>query len=277
MTKFADDHNDYCSDIHQVHSVLLELYAELRRICDKYGLLLFLTGGSALGAVRHRGFIPWDDDMDVALPRNDYERLALLAEQELPGHIKLVWIPRICQYKLIDTRYRVLLNENYRKLIDDNEQSCVAIDIQPLDGVPKGIKGKIHSIRVLSYRAFYKMCSPERIIYDEEWRKTWELLLIKTLALFSYFFKDENYWKTKFLSEMKKYSYESCEIIADYVGKYKFKDIYPKEWWEPGRLTEFENTTVLIPSNYDKYLSNIYGNYMALPEKSERVMHSYSD
>ena len=94
-------------DIRNIQQILLDMYRELDKLCEKYDLKIFLTGGSVLGAIRHKGFIPWDDDMDVALPRDDYEKLIGIAEKELPEHLKIVWISRPFHYRLIDTRYEL--------------------------------------------------------------------------------------------------------------------------------------------------------------------------
>ena len=260
-------------DIRNIQQILLDMYRELDKLCEKYDLKIFLTGGSVLGAIRHKGFIPWDDDMDVALPRDDYEKLIGIAEKELPEHLKIVWISRPFHYRLIDTRYELKLNTAYSKLLDSDEQAFISIDIQPFDGVPKGLLGKMHSLKTLAFRACYKMCSPDRIIYDESWREGWETRLLKLLKHFKYLFKNEEIWKKRFDKAMKQYDYKLCGNIADYVGKYKFKDIYPKNWWEPGQKVEFENIRVLVPSEYDRYLKAIYGDYMKLPPERERIVH----
>lgn len=260
-------------DIRSIQLILLDMYLELAKICENNNLKIFLTGGSVLGAIRHKGFIPWDDDMDVALPRCDYEKLFDIAKNELPKHLKMIWVSRPFHYRLIDTRYKIELNYEYRKLLDNSEQSYVSIDIQPFDGVPEGIIGKIHSVRTLAYRACYKMCSPERIIYNEPWRKSWEKALLKVLVFFRFLFNNEELWKSRFDKAMKQYDYKLCSNIADYVGKYKLNDVYPKSWWEPGKRVKFENTMVLVPSEYDKYLTAIYGDYMKQPTDKERVVH----
>lgn len=268
-----DDKKTGEMNIQEIHAVLIELFNELVKVCQKHNFALYLTGGSVLGAVRHNGFIPWDDDIDVALPRYDYKKLFEVAEKELPSHLKLVWISRACHYRLVDTRHRVKLNDNYSKILSEKEYECVAIDIQPFDGVPTGVVGTIHCFRVMAFRALYKMCSPERVIYDEKWRKKWEIWLIRMIKLFSFALSDEDYWRNKYLEAMQKYDYADCNVIADFVGKYKFNDVYPKKWWEPGLIVDFENVKAMIPSEYDKYLSKIYGKYMEIPKENEKVIH----
>lgn len=97
--------------------------------------------------------------------------------------------------------------------------------------------------------------------------------MIGIVSKFTFLLKDSEYIAQKYDDSLRKYSYEGSKYIADFVGKYMFKDIYPKKWWEPGVYMQFEDTRMLIPKEYDKYLSRIYGDYMRIPEKEERDLH----
>lgn len=259
--------------IRDIQNILLDIYKIVDEICQKHDWTLFLTGGSVLGAVRHQGFIPWDDDMDLALPREDYEKFAQIAPKELPDYLQLVWMKRPHHYRIVDVRYEVQLNNVYQQAINEGEKSFVSVDLQPFDGVSQyRVLELLHSVRVMFYRAAYKMCNFQKVRIEST-RPKWELVLIAVLKKVSFLFTKEEKLKYKFDKETKKYSYKDSRYIADFVGKYIFKDIYPKSWWEPGIMAAFEDVQVRIPSEYDKYLSRIYGDYMKIPDEKEQITH----
>lgn len=259
--------------IKDIQKILLNTYKVVDDICKKHNWKLFLTGGSVLGAVRHQGFIPWDDDMDLALPREDYEKFAQIAPKELPDYLQLVWMKRPHHYKLADIRYEMKLNSDSQKAMNEGDKSYVSIDIQPFDGLPTIKLFRLeHCMKVMYYRVSYIMCNPQKICIGRG-RKKWELFLIFVLKKFSFCFKKEEESQNKFDRTMRRYNYGNSEYIADFVGKYKFRDTYPKSWWEPGIMVAFEGVQVRIPSEYDKYLSRIYGDYMKIPDEKEQITH----
>lgn len=259
--------------ISDIQNILLNIYKSVDEICRKHNWKLFLTGGSVLGAVRHHGFIPWDDDMDLALSRDEYEEFVRVGKEELPEYLKLVWMKRPHFYKIADSRYELELNNVYRKTINEGEKTYVSVDLQPFDGLTKyKLIAFFHCIKVLFYRMAYKMCDSQKV-YEDPWRRRWEIFLIALLKRMPSLFKEEEKSQQKFDKAMKKYSYKKSKYIADFVGKYKFRDTYPKSWWEPGIVVPFEDIQVRIPSEYDKYLSRIYGDYMKIPDEKEQITH----
>lgn len=259
-------------DIKEIQKALLEDYIVVSNICKAHNLKLFLTGGSVLGAVRHNGFIPWDDDMDLALPREQYEEFINNYSKELPDYLNVIIKVRNRHAAIIDNRYKASFRKEAAAFVD-GENEYLSMDLQALDGTPNNaIFRFLHSTKVMINRVCYKMCDSS-YIYLDNWRKPWERILIRMLKRFEYLFnKPEKYCK-RWEESMCKYPYEHSDIIADYMGKYKYKDIYPKDWWEPGIMHNFEGIGVLIPSKYDKYLSQIYGEYMKIPTDEEKFIH----
>lgn len=261
-------------DIREIQRVALGIYKETVKVCSKHGWKLFVTGGSALGAVRHQGFIPWDDDMDMALPREQFELFVAHANEELPKYIRVKANKGVIGYRIVDTRYEIQLDDFFADVqLKEGEQGYVFVDIQAFDGVPENaLRRFLHSIRVFGWRICFRLCDTEKL-HTAKWRSKTANLLISLVKKCSIRLKNPEKYMQRHMKAMMAYSYENSSYIADYYGKYRFRDIYPKAWWEPGKLVKFEDTKVRIPSEYDKYLTRIYGNYMVMPDEKERVVH----
>ena len=248
--------------------LVLDIYKMFSQICNKRHIRYWVTGGTVLGAVRHKGFIPWDDDMDVALARKDLDDLVRDFYDLFPPYYKLYWSPRGQQYRIVDTRHKVEIDENSEGIFEAGQEVYLYLDIQPFDGVPDCIFSRIiHSCIVMFWRSCLKLKDKSRL---RKKRKMVERIIIFVFSLFSFALPKTSYLEKKYDEAMRKYDFCQCNYIADFVGRYLFKDIYPKKWWEPSIELAFEDITVPIPNNYDAYLSRIYGNYMEIPKEMEK-------
>ncbi|MBO5867860.1 MAG: LicD family protein, partial [Oscillospiraceae bacterium] len=137
-----------------LHQVDMDIAKAVVALCDKHGLTYYMLGGSMLGAIRHKGFIPWDDDIDFGMPREDYERFLELAPTELPKHLKVVNYrndPNYMYYitRILDTETKVI----EERIGNDNKYTNASIDIFPIDGTPNNpILRKIYFFRVMYHR-----------------------------------------------------------------------------------------------------------------------------
>ena len=257
--------------IRNIQKRLIYIYMCISEICDKYDWKLFLAGGSMLGAVRHNGFIPWDDDMDFAMPRHEYEQFIQIAQKELPECIRLKWKRRGHFLMIYDERYEIALNKTGTEAFGG--KGYVHVDLMPIDGMPNNKFIRIiHSFRVLAYRVCFKLADSSKI-YQALWRPKWQNILIGIIHKIPSPFHNEQKWENKWDKVMKKYKYEECNWVGILCGKYHLRDIYPKEWWGEGTIAEFEGLNVRIAKEYDKYLTQIYGNYRVLPEEGKRFVH----
>lgn len=259
----------------KLHDEEIKIANYFVEICKKNNLQYFMMGGTLLGAIRHKGFIPWDDDMDFALSRKDYERLydILMAENNSEYIIK--------HYKLNNNKdYPMKIESNVVQLKDTSTGNEIIrnvwIDIFPLDGMPSNrIKLNIKKIKLLVLRALFKLSQLSQVSLENHSRSKLEKLIIKLGEIFKLeYFINEKKMLNYLDKELTKDEFESSDIIVNFMGAYKFKEMFPKEIYMESMLFEFEDIYLNGPKNYDTVLSQMYGDYMELPNIDERNKHN---
>lgn len=244
-------------------------------ICKAYHLKYYLAEGTLLGAVRHNGFIPWDDDIDICMPREDFEKFANIAINELP-------LNYICKFRhdtdiwgtmrISNKSHKICREMNDRKL-----KLFVSIDIFPIDGFPKNkIKQKLHWIRLLFRFAMFKFTQFDQIDMKKE-RSLLSYLVIVFAAWFPVWkLFDKRTELQKLTTALKAYPYSSSENVINFFSEYSKKDIglpqniMDKKLFGEGKLSLFENEYLIIPKDAEKVLEKEYGDYMLLPPLQER-------
>ena len=245
-----------------------ELFISFISVCEKLNLKYYLLGGTLLGAVRHQGFIPWDDDIDVGMPREDYEIFLEKGQALLPDGFFLQSYKSDPNYPNCFAKIR---NSNTTYL-ETSVKNCdmnhgVFIDIFPLDYYPDDKKTKDRFI-------FKKNLLNIRIssVYQSK-RKKLKVRLISFLLKLRY-----PSYKMAVKKREKLYkSISTGSMLANYGGAWGAKEIVPKEWYGEGVWLEFEGLSVRAPIEYDKWLSQVYGDYMQLPPADKRCPHHYVD
>ena len=247
----------------------LEMAEYFVQFCKENNLLCYLCGGGAIGTLRHKGFIPWDDDLDFFMPRKDYEKLAQLWPQKA------------------DSRYQLSKsNENYidRNLfitIRDTQTTCIkpyqqdldiphglALDVLPLDYYPtNGLSRKKQVIAALVYSLFCAQTIPEKHGGIMKWGSQALLALVPSKKL------RYKIWK-KAEVEMTKYTKEESDGITELCsGPYYMKKKYPISSFDDALWLPFEETELPIPVGYDAYLKTAFGDYMTPPPVEKQVAH----
>lgn len=248
----------------------LELLSELQRVCKKYHLRYFAINGTLLGAVRHNGFIPWDDDLDVIMPRPDYEKLTEIAKTEFQ---KPFYLQNEFTSKKYYRSYSRLRNSNTTAVpeMDWNIEECngIFIDIFPLDGYSKD---EIRNKKVLK-KINRQIFLANNFIYGKQYTSH---RLIHLGLLYGVAFLDLFGFYTKLLKNTRKIQninpYDESEILYSLVHGEVLK--YKKEWFNE-KIVNFEDMKICIPSGYDEILKMIYGSYMDLPPVEKRgVRHN---
>lgn len=236
----------------------LEILKAFISVCEKNGLRYYLLEGTCLGAVRHGGVIPWDDDIDVGLPRKDYEKLMEAAQKDLPDYYFLQNFKTDPQYpncfaKIRDSRTTFI--ESSIKDLKINHG--IYIDVFPLDFYPAG-SGRIFKLRALLFKAsssgafssaslkirFLRCIS--RVFYPG----------IKTAQL-----KYDAYLKA--LPESDK--------MTNVFSAWGDREIVPASWYGEGAKLSFNGIEATVPAEYKKYLTKIYGDYMTPPPPEKRI------
>lgn len=261
------DNNEVLS---KLHNVLLELLCEFDRICKKHNIQYFLDSGTALGAIRHGGFIPWDDDLDVGMMRDDYNKFLKVAFSEV-GEKYVVLTkevdPAYNKYhaKLVrkNTIYPEPTNKNYK-------YRGISIDIFPFDKISNDLEKRRNDFKI---DLFYK-----RVIGLKKSKKNRTSILkislhylLKFLPMSLLEKRLYNLWTQHNDTES---SYVTCYL---YRMLLKRSIVFPKSLFLPVKQINFEGGEYPIMKNYEEYLSLMYGDYMKLPPENEREFHLCGD
>ncbi|ARW20157.1 MULTISPECIES: LicD family protein [Pediococcus] len=259
-------------ELRKLQLIDINILNEVVDILEENKLRYFLIAGTLLGAVRHKGFIPWDDDMDIAMPRKDYDKFLDIFSKKLPPylHVKNFMTDSTFKYyitRIIDDRYKVqeIRNENI-----DESITNISIDIFPIDGVPdNSLKRQIYYFKILTYRALISLIQKENIDKARK-RKMWERIAIfigTKVPLRKIINPNKLHYRIDRL--LKKQSNNS-KYAGSIMGAYRTKEIMPRKYFGEGKKYTFEGRTFRGPTDYDSYLKHMYGNYMELPDIEEQ-------
>lgn len=256
----------------EIKNIELQLLVDFDRFCKENNLYYTLCGGTLLGAIRHKGFIPWDDDIDVLMPRPDYERLINNIKIDYNCFLEyekvLHWKNGSLNYpfiKLVDTR--TVLDAAYYN--SDLGVNNIWIDIFPIDGNPADSRKlkKIYN-RSLYFRKILCIKLAQRGEGKTLIKRILKPLLINLLSLLS-FSK-----LCKYIDDLSKtYDFDESKYIGGILWGYGPQErIDKKEYMTPIKV-EFEGHLFNAPSNYHEYLSGLYKDYMQLPPEDQRTVH----
>jgi len=254
-----------------VQNGLFAILQYIRDVCDRNGLRYYLAYGTLIGAVRHQGFIPWDDDMDVHMPREDFLRFADILKQEPHPYYRLLSketsseVTRIIP-KMIDSRTRLKQNSPLR---EEKIPWGIFVDIFILDGA-----GNTRGEAEATYRKAFSLFS--------HWRRTMKKMFVpgeNSVYTFLVWFKHIpekimgcRYWIKKHDAFCKRKAYDDCIYVSalDAGTKEPDRNIWKREWFGEGTAVTFNGETFRAPANWDAVLRPEYGDYMTPPPQEER-------
>lgn len=258
----------------QLKQIELDILKQFIKICQQLNLNYYVIGGTLLGAVRHKGFIPWDDDIDVGMLRKDYEVFVEQAQKLLPSPYFLQTYQTDAQYPHNFAKIRNSSTTFIEKSVSHKSiNHGVYIDVFPLDYYPSGyLASKWFDFK---FKTLHARIRSEFILTDKElpfYRRFVNWVCMKLAKLI---YPDVRIALAKREKLMK--SLSSSLLVANLCGAWGKKEIVPAEWYGPGTLVEFEELSYRAPVAYDKWLRQVYGNYMQLPPEEKRKAHHYTD
>ncbi len=255
--------------MNDIQNIIIDLFIEFKSICDKLGLNWYLVNGSALGAVKYNGFISWDDDMDIGMPRKDYEIFINKAHEMLPEHI---FVQNYRTDKNFPHIYTKLRNSNTAfiersiKHLDMNHG--IYLDIFPLDEYPED-KTEQERLR-----------KREKLLY-------WKIICaIDDKSKFKIRFRNAVFralgFKRRTAESIHKLNvlisgYKESGLICNHEDRMSSKRVILKEIYGKGKKAVFEGIEVNIPEKYDEYLTLKYGDWRKEPPKEKQKSHHKAD
>ncbi|MCI1741501.1 MAG: LicD family protein [Prevotella sp.] len=248
------------------------------KVCENNNLRYYAAAGTTIGAVRHHGFIPWDDDVDIQMPRKDYDKFLSIMSSMKNSPYKII-------YPQINSDYYLQFAKVYddkATLLERNDQRCLIgpfVDVFSKDGCPDN-DGKTEELftKYHYYQGFWNNSveywnSKEYI--HQFFSLKWKYLIKHTLC---HVFKIPiRKWAFKGMHNIESlYDYDKSNNVITWCGLNKCeKEIHLREWFGSGVNVQFEDLKIKIPTNFDAYLKCMYGNYMQLPPKEDQVSHHY--
>ena len=253
----------------EMQQKLLEMFTYLINYLETNELTYYIVGGTLLGAVRHKGFIPWDDDIDIAMPRNDYEKFIKFYNNENKRFIlETPYENKDFLYtfsKLYDTQTTLI--ERRRR----NFKRGIFIDILPLDGAGMSYKESITLFKKINkMNAFFnaRTCAIRK---ERKWYKNLAIILARIIPLF-----DDKKYSLKIDSVVSSLDYSDSLYVANFSGTYGKKEVVEKRLFGKPCVFEFETLKVKGPEFYNEYLTHLYGDWTKLPPPEKRgIQHDY--
>lgn len=243
----------------KIQGVILNILVYFDKVCRANNLKYALCGGTCLGAVRHKGFIPWDNDADVMMPREDYNKfIEIMQKDKSQFEVMTYQTTKNYHYpfaKLIDTKTILI-----EKMVLPIENLGVYIDIFPIDGVPSDEKIRKRFLRKVKTQRELIM------FFIRRYKFFLGKLFGKTMSIFAN-------WKTRVQKHDKlcqKYPLKDSEYFGWLTWNVRF---YPKKCIEELIEWDFCGHKFFIPKGYDEYLTKHYGDYMTPPPKKKQVSH----
>lgn len=262
--------------IKQIQTEESKILFETINYLNKNNISYSLAGGTALGAIRHKGFIPWDDDIDIFISRPDYNKLQNLLKENnnISGNLYAH------SYELKNLNLPFTKIYNYNIYYDDNmfygkNEKYLWIDIFPIDGMPEDdnecmkLYKKNRRYKKLIFLKKQKLST----IFNNDKSRLYNCL--RCVKKFLTYLLPTRYYVRKIIFLTKKYPYEKSSLVGNLVWGYGPQERMTKKESKTYIKTNFENIEVTMFKSYDKYLKNIYGNYMELPPQEKRITHSF--
>ena len=252
----------------EIQKSILLIYEEVRQLCASNNIPFFAIGGTCIGAIRHNGFIPWDDDLDIAIPIEDFDRFIQIAKTSLPDYLE-VYSGKSVEH---NKNFFIKIVDNRTTFIEEHEFPYpdafkgVFVDIMPISGIPSN---------ALRRHLFYVSCVC--LYWANEFRRfpinncKGAKRIIRKIVYAIIRNKPYDYFYNKYFSLLKRNPFRSSTLTG-YVWCLQVRSLtFPTAFFAQTKEVKFEYTTVPCPIEADKYLTMQFGDYMKLPPQNEQV------
>jgi len=266
-------------DKRHIRDKLLLMFKDIKRVCEKHSITYFLVYGSAIGAVRHKGFIPWDDDLDIGMPRKDYRKFQSVFEEEL-GKKYILSAPNYSQNAKTRFPKILLKGSHFREIVDSQnpDLQCLFLDIFILDNLPDNS----FEFKKKGYLCnFYEFIAGQVLLYenkDELVKQVYSSMgklnyLIRMMIGFVFSFKSSSKW-CDLVDKTIQYDDETTKRVGFPTGrKHYFGDFFERNEVLPVSYGTFEGIEVPLFHDADICLRKLYGDYMKIPPIEKRERH----
>lgn len=265
-------------DLCEIQSRTFDILKSFKSICKKHGLTYMLAYGTLLGAVRHKDFIPWDDDVDIMMPRPDFEKLETVYSEhnEEFGKNKLISVENNKEYfaplaKIYDSD--TILFQKYGQI--EKPQIGLYIDIFIIDGLPENAAERTEFFKKAAlYRKKWSLSA--RSVHQKS--RNLGVYILKTIVSIPYRIIGYRYFAEKYERMASSYKYNESKYAGVVVyGEGEKKETFCREMFENRTDIEFHGEEFCAPADWNGYLTQIYGDYMQLPPVNERKPKHGSD
>lgn len=256
-------------ELKKLQQLLLDIYLDIQSFCINHGITCMLLGGSALGSVRHKGFIPWDDDMDIGMTRSDFEKFKILFKDNL-GKKYILNCPN---YEGVPTNRFPKVLKKGTKFVEsgdiDDDRACVKIDIFILENIPN-----CYLLRLIKgLCCTFLMYAGGHVLSYEQKKYRKEKLGKREIIGKLFSFISSKKWFDLF-DKTCRCNNENSRLMGFPSGrKHYFGEILNRGVFLPVSEGVFEGYKIFLPCNVSCYLNNLYGNYMTIPSEDKREKH----
>ena len=244
--------------------------------CEKHNLRYYFTGGALIGVMRHHGFIPWDDDIDIGMPRKDFDRFHELIKTEMPEGFGICnrytdsdWHFAMSQFIDEESEIEIHLAEQPRK-------AHIWIDVFPLDGLPNNKALRWLRVKnILIHRYMVQIANISTQVDANRSRPFSERAILAVCKVIP-IGKLINTNKTidKLETILRRSDFDKSEWCGNMLGRYREREVVKQAWFGTPKKGMFEGEEVNIPEQTDPILKSLYGDYMKLPPEKDRVAHN---
>lgn len=263
-------------DLTRVHETNLKILKEIDRICRRYRIRYLLDAGTLLGAVRHKGFIPWDDDADVAFTRNNYEAFLKVVRRELPDTMELLTPGDFRGGTAFYDFTARIIYKNSRTHEDSEEMryyegklNHLWVDLFTIDELPENKAAS--TMTLLMHKTIYGLAMGHRCRLDYSKYSPFHKLAVGGLATIGKWIPMKVLFALQRAVSLKdKKGRSRLRYYSNYQPDYLYVTLQ-KEWCEETVDLEFCDTVLMAPKNWHEVLTWIYGDYMKLPPKDQRI------